>query len=175
MKIRYLSIIALCATLFALSGCDVPTNQTADQKQNQQQAIMNVQAVNAVGMPAITNFQEKRILKNILELRDQQISTVTYITDLYGKLHKVCDSIGYGIPYSTQYTSPQRTMTFSEYEHSPTRNGDALMPQAEPNGLYSPAAADGTWVMCLDAGTKKLAPVYIEPHVVVSPFPLSIQ
>lgn len=164
----------LAFLILSLTACDT-SDQTADQKQATQQAVMNMQAVNAVGMPAITNFQEKRILKNILELRDQQISTVTYITDLYGKLHKVCDSIGYGIPYSTQYTSPQRLMTWDEFHASPTHSGDSLMPQAEPNGLYSPASADGTWVMCLDPASKKLAPVYIEPHVIVTPFALAVQ
>jgi hypothetical protein len=168
---KYLAL----ALMLCLTACDQPPS--ADQKQQQAQADMNIQAVNSVGMPAITNWQEKRILKNILELRDQQISTVTYITDLYGHLHKVCDSIGYGIPYSTQYTAPERTATYNDIlgVSTPFQGHETLMPQAEPNGLFSPASADGTWVMCLDPASKKLAPVYIEPHVVVSPFPIDVK
>jgi len=93
--------------------------------------------------------------------------TTTYIVDLYGKLHKVCDSIGYGIPYATQYTNPQMIDgNSSRY---------LAMPQADPNGLYSPAQAEGTWVQCRDPATKKLFVVYLEPRVVVSPYPLTMQ
>lgn len=125
-----------------------------------------MQADQSVGLPAIMNWQEKRILKNIFELRDQQIKTITYTQDLNAKLHKLCDSVGYGIPYATQYTNPQAIA------YRGSQVGVAVLPQADPNGLYSPASADGTWVMCLNPETKQLAPVYVEPHVVVSPFAL---
>ena len=38
-------------------------------------------------------------MKTIIELRDQAISTTTYLVDLNGQLHKFCDSVGYGLPY----------------------------------------------------------------------------
>ena len=152
--------------MLGLASCGDPLPPGRIEAQNQ--ALMTGQSIQAVGMPAITNFQEKRILKNILELRDQQIKTITYTQDWNAKLHKVCDSIGYGIPYATQYTASSRpALTWETHE-----SGNIVVPQADPNGLYSPASADGTWVMCLNPQTKELAPVYIEPHVVVSPFPL---
>ena len=48
----------------------------------------------------------------------------------------------------------------------------ATVAQADPNGLFAPASADGTWVMCLDPKTKEVKPVYIEPRVIVTPFEL---
>jgi hypothetical protein len=149
--------------LLALAGCDYQPSSASTESQKQE--VMTKQANASVGMPAITNWQEKRILKNILELRDQQIKTITYTQDWNARLHKLCDSVGYGIPYATQYTNPMRQIW-------PDYHDGGTLPQADPNGLYSPAAADGTWVMCLNPETKDLAPVYIEPHVVVSPFPL---
>jgi hypothetical protein len=125
-----------------------------------------MQAVQSVGLPAITNFQEKRVLKQIMELRDTKISTITYLIDWNAKLHKLCDSIGYGIPYATQYTNPSMFM----YRLS---GNAAVLPQADPNGLYSPAAADGTWVLCLNPETKEVTPMYVEPHVIVSTFALN--
>jgi len=162
--IRYVSFIVS----LLLVGCGI--QQTATQKEAHQQEIATIQAINAVGMPAIVNYQEKRMLKQVLELRDTAIATQTYIVDLYGKLHKVCDSIGYGIPYATQFTNPavDTFYTSSSSQHT-------VMPQADPNGLYSPAVAEGTWVQCLDPATEKIAVVYLEPRVVVSPFPLDVK
>jgi hypothetical protein len=51
--------------------------------------------------------------------------------------------------------------------------GNVTLPQPEPNGLFMPAAADGTWVMCLDPKDKAVKPVFVEPRVIVSPFPLT--
>ena len=133
---------------------------------NEAQEQLANEAVMQVGMPAITNFQEKRVYKDILELRDTaNLRTYSYITDLNGHLHKRCDSIGYGIPYATQYTSPQKIA--DHYQ-----GGYAILPQADPNGLYSPASAEGTWVLCKVPNSDKVSPVYIEDRVTVSTFPL---
>ena len=166
MNIAYMGIALL--SLVAIEGpsscAGVPDS---DQKQSAQQEVMLAQATGAIGMPAITNFQERRMLKQILELRDTAVTTVTYITDLSGHLHKVCDSIGYGLPYATQYTNPGKPI--GESEHTL-----AILPQADPNGLFSPASAEGTWINCLNPTTKSVQVVYIEPRVIVSPFALSV-
>ncbi len=138
----------------------------ADEVQNQKQAEMNLQAVQSVGMPDITRFSEKQQLKSIYELRDKAISTDTYIVDLNGHLHHICSSVGYGIPYATQFTNPSQLSGYSS---------SVAMPQADPNGLYSPASADGTWVLCLDPKSKKVWPMYVEPRIIVSAFPLPSQ
>lgn len=149
---------------FTLFGC-IESPNSSDQIQRQQQEQLSKQAVRSVGMPAIVNFQEKRMLKMILELRDTEIKTITYTQDMEGVLHKLCDSIGYGVPYATQYTNPQKY--YREYDH-----GAVGMPQADPNGLFSPPGAEGTWILCLNKETHKMSPVYVEPRVIVSPFVL---
>ena len=155
-------ILAFIAVATLLTACD-SRPETSTQIERRKQEELSLQAVTSVGMPAITNFAEKRMMKDILELRDQNVATYTYITDMNGKLHKICNSVGYGLPYATQYTNPQRV---SDYTH-----GVVAIPQADPNGLYSPASADGTWILCVDA-KGKAKPVYIEPRVIVSPMPL---
>ena len=47
-----------------------------------------------------------------------------------------------------------------------------VLPQADPNGLFSPASADGTWVLCADPKGGKARPVLVEPRAVFSPFRL---
>lgn len=155
-------LIALC---ILLGACAQESTPTSDEIANQKQEQLSKQAVQEVGMPAIVNFQEKRVLKQILELRDTKLVTITYTQDLQAHLHKLCDSIGYGIPYATQYTNPMRVV--QDY-----RESMATIPQADPNGLFSPADAEGTWVLCMNPETKDMAPVYVEPRVIVSTFPL---
>jgi hypothetical protein len=154
----------LLLTLFISCECQ----EFSERVQNKKQEEMNLQAVRSVGMPAIIEFSEKRQLKDILELRDKAVPTITYVRDMGGKLHKICNSVGFGIPYATQYTNPQRVARGDETpEH-----GNVTIPQADPNGLYSPSSADATWVLCLNPKTEKISPTYIEDRITVSTFEL---
>jgi hypothetical protein len=136
-------------------------NQSSDQLQHDQQEILLRAANAATGMPAIVNFEERKMLKRILEIRDQAINTTTYIVDMNGHPHKICDSIGYGFPYSTQFTNPSQ---------NPLKT--VVLSQAEPNGLFSSPTSEGTWISCVDPVSKHMQVVYVEPRVIVSPFPL---
>ena len=149
---------ALIAVMCA--GC---IEQTSDQVQRRQQEKILAEGTSQIGMPAIKNFRERKLLKDILELRDQDgLATYTYVfNELDGKLVFLGESIGYGIPYATQFTNPEK------YEQQ-----GATLPQADPNGLFSPASADGTWVMLKDPNGKDVKPVFIEPRIIVSPFRL---
>jgi hypothetical protein len=155
--------VAIAAMSALMVGCDVKESSTQIERRKQEELTM--QAVTQVGMPAVTNFAEKRMMKDIIELRDQNVATTAYIVDMNGKLHKICTAVGYGLPYATQYTNPMRIAYDSGH-------GSVTLPQADPNGLYSPASADGTWVLCVDPKSGKPRPVFIEPRVIVSPFPL---
>ena len=155
-------IVGACA--IALAGCD--QSSTSDQVQREQQEALSQQSNMVVGMPAISNFSEKRMMRDILEMRDQMHPTYTYLYDMNGKIgEKVCDSLGYGLSGATQYTNPQK-MTYSD------GGGHVLvLPQADPNGLFSPASTEGTWVMCKVPGSDKIQPQYVEPRVLVLTFP----
>jgi hypothetical protein len=150
----------------AESDCDCEGKQSSDDIQRKQQETSLQEGTRQTGMPAIVNFQERKNLKRIIELRDQaKLRTYTYLyNEMQGKLVFFCNSVGFGIPYATQYTNPQKIEYFAN-------RGYLTLPQADPNGLFSPAAADGTWVLCLDAKGEN-QPVYVEPRVVTSPFPL---
>lgn len=157
-------VLFLLVLVFSLSGCGEPSS---DQKQSAQQERILMEGTNSIGMPSIVNFRERRLLKDILELRDQDgISTYTYIVaEQTGKFIFLCDSIGYGLPAATQFTNPQKLdMGAGHY---------VVLPQADPNGLFSPSSAEGTWVMCVDSTKKKALPTYVEPRIITSPYKLS--
>jgi len=158
------SILTLCA--FDGDGCG-DSSPTSDQTQRDQQEHLSQQSNQQLGMPGITNFTEKKILKRLYEMRDQNIATYSYIVDMNGKLHHVCDSYGYGLPYSAQYSNPEKHVYDSQYN-------SFNLPQSEPNGIFMPSSAEGTWIIC--ASTKgQFTPMYVEPRVIVSPFRLNAE
>lgn len=82
-----------------------------------------------------------------------------------GKIIFVGESVGYAIPYSTQYTNPEKL----EFH-----NGPITLPQADPNCLFMPESAEGSWVLLKDPNSDGVKPVYFEPRIIVSPFKLKI-
>jgi hypothetical protein len=162
---KFLKALLIPAVLFcglSLTGC-IEDEDTADDTQRRQQEQMNKEATAQTGMPAITQFTERKNLKRILELRDRaKFVTYTYVmVPGTGERKFLCKSFGYGIPYATQYTNPEK------YEYNGT-----TIPQADPNGLFSPASADATWVLCVNPAGGEPAVVYEENRITVSPFEL---
>lgn len=157
-------LIPLLAIVLQDSGCN--DNRTeADRKADQATQTLTAESANQVGMPGITNFTEMKLARRLYELRDSKIATFAYVPDFQGRLWHLCDSIGYGLPYSVQFTNPLRPFW-------PTQHDTAMIPQPEPNGLFMPAGAEGTWIICAGpTGTEQ--PVYVEPRVIVSPFRLN--
>jgi hypothetical protein len=180
VKLRYPAVALLIVAILALTGCNDEKKPTADDVQTRQQETLLQEGNAQIGMPAIKNFRERKMLKDILELRDQaDFVTYTYLeneyphivhgkTALAGKLTFFGQSIGYAIPYATQFTAPQKPDLHSgEYN-----GGNIVLPQADPNGLFSPASAEGTWIMLKDPNGTEVKPVYVEPRVVTTPFKL---
>ena len=155
-KILIITIFIFC-TFF---GCE----RTADEKQASKTANMMLEINRQVGMPNIINFQQKKLMKMIFELCDKEnLITYAYIkSDYQGKLMFIGKCIGFGIPFSAQFTNPERVTKY--YGQGMT------IPQPDPNGLFMPISSSATWLMMIDPKTNEPRPVYIEPEIVVSPF-----
>lgn len=166
---KWLSIFALpilCIGIMGVDGCD---DNSSDSKQRQDQERILAEGISQTGMPAIKNFRERKLLKDILELRDQNgLTTYTYMVSMTGKLIFLGETVGYGIPYATQYTNPMKP-------YLPGYHDTAMMPQADPNGLFSPASAEGTWILMKNPNGRDVKPVYVEPRIIVSPFKLNVE
>lgn len=155
--------------MVVISSCE-HRPPTSDEKQREEQEKILSEGTSQVGMPSIKNFRERKILKEILELRDQEgLLTYTYLfNELNGKLIFFGETIGYGIPYATQFTNPEKVEYYSRNSNYSTQ----VLPQADPNGLFSPASAEGTWVLMKSPTSNETLPVYIEQRIIVSPFKL---
>ncbi|WP_275552677.1 hypothetical protein [Tenacibaculum piscium] len=167
-------LLALIIALFA--SCNGVRKEPSSDKSQQQQTEQSLQDANKqIGMPAIVNFQERKLFKQILELRDQE-KLITYcylVNEISGKVGQFLGKgIGYGIPAATQFTSPQKLVDVTHYGIDSYQSNDAaVIPQADPNGLFMPTATSATWYMLLDKKGKP-HPVYIEPLIIVSPIKL---
>ena len=165
---RSMMLSLVIVSMLFMTGCGKVKN-TADSKQAAATAKSLAEADRQVGMPAINNFQERKLFKMILELRDQEnLITYAYITTWDGKLVFIGKCVGFGLPYSVQYTNPEKLV----YKNRGINREKILMPQADPNGLFMPQGLSATWLMMLDEQTGEARPVYIEPQIIVSPFPL---
>jgi hypothetical protein len=157
------TLIALAVVSFALMGCKPEPSSDSIQRDQQERILQ--EGTSSIGMPAIKNFREKRLLKMIYELRDQDgLRTYTYIINkMNGKPVFLCDSMGYAINDATGFTNPDKLVR---------DNGTAFgtMTQAEPNGLFTPDSSNAYWVMCL--GDDKPVPVFVAGEIVVSPIKL---
>ena len=142
-KLKQLSILSLASFAIiagCVNGCDsVAYNEDLAEAERQ------------TGRPAI----------NSPELRDDpNFVTYVYIVAMDGSLKFLTKAMGYGFPYSTQYTAPERYYGYG-----------ANTPMPEPNGFFIPDGMSATWIMAIGPDGETFA-MYVEPQIVVSPVKL---
>lgn len=157
------------ASLFI--GCSEKTvSDTSTKMEAKQQEELSKQAIMSVGLPNISNFYEKKTLKKIIEMRDNP-KLVNYLytrNDMTGKWIYEGKCIGFGIPYTTQYTNPEKIAITNDIDLG-NYLGDITntIPQADPNGLYSVPNGTATWVIKVgDKGQQTIE--YIESEIRVT-------
>ncbi len=161
-----LLVVAVVFTFF--QACDAP-QQTSDRVQAAQTEQMLQELNREVGLPNITNFQQKKLMKMIMEECDKE-SLICYAylqSEMTGKLVYIGKYLGYGIPFSAQFTNPEK---IAYKQHNV---GAVTLPQADPNGLFMPTSSSATWLLMVD-DTNTPRVVYLEPSIVVSPFKLNL-
>jgi len=176
-QLMLLAAAAVLVMMLLLCGCVASTKQTADMAQRERTAQAMAEADRQIGMPAIVNYQERKLAKMIFELRDQEdfvcyAYLVNAMTGEVGQFLGKC--LGYGLPYSVQFTNPERIASCWRelgYDRVHSSGSFLSLPQPDPNGLFMPEGLSATWLMLLD-DNGEARPVYIEPQIIVSPFPL---
>lgn len=166
MKKFFVVLVGVAVICTALCGC--VNGGSAKEEAEYQEQLMQ-QAADEVGTPDITEFYEKKLAKEIFELRDDS-SLICYAytrSDMTGKYVFLGRSMGYGLPYSTQYTCPE-TAYWGRNDTSSVSYRDYPLPQADPNGLYSPDGLSATWLWLIDEGTGEPNIAYVEPEIFVT-------
>jgi hypothetical protein len=173
---RMIMSVGLIAMLVSITGCyeNTPSSDAVIMAK-QERALSEM--VKQTGIPAIVNFQEKKMMKMLYEIRDQEdllcyAYLMNQMTGEIGAFLGQC--IGYGLPASTQYSNPDKIIDADKLGYGTYSAGcDAfVVAQAEPNGLFMPEGLSATWLMMIDPETSEPRAVYIEPLIIVSPFPL---
>ena len=160
-------------SVFANSSSEISSVGNAEKVQQRKTEQLMTEANNQIGMPAVKNFQEKKLAKMIFELRDQSdlICHAYLVNTMTGELgYYLGPCLGFGIPYSVQFTNPEKISTYDGGEYGAIN--PITTPQADPNGLYMPTSSSSTWLMLFNPETNEPEPVYIEPQIIVSPFKL---
>jgi len=172
-KIMFI-IVGVVALL--MTGCIEEASQTSDGKIQGQQEKSMKEMVRQTGLPAIKNFQEKKMMKMLYELRDREdlVCHVYLMNQMTGEVGQYLGKcIGYGLPASTQYSNPEKVEQNVYGDRAINREWKVVSrPQAEPNGLFMPEGLSATWLMMIDPETNEPRPVYVEPLIIVSPFKL---
>lgn len=114
----FFACVGICTVLFIVSCFIYAAFHGEDDDEKPRHVI---------GKPAIRNQWERRQYKMIYEQRDKATPTITYVRGRDDELHKLCTSVGYGIPASTKYNAGS---------------------DIEPNDLSVPKSG-GMWIMCL--------------------------
>ena len=171
MRKILLLVVMLVMSVGLFSGCvDVSTEDRQTEATRQLMKEVN----NQIGMPNITEFYEKKMAKEIFELRDNsKLITYAYTQNLDGRFTYIGQCIGFGLPYSTQYTNPMQytgvsTPTIAAGETGRRSWDYQVMPQADPNGLFTPTGLAATWLMIINTETGEREIMYTEPSIVVT-------
>jgi hypothetical protein len=177
MKKTIKVLMVMMMVMVMTVGCiDSGKKATAENTQARETNKILAEIAREIGMPDIVNFQQKKLMKMIFELNDKEdLICYAYIkSDYQGKFTFVGQCIGYGIPFSAQYTNPSKIIDPDSIPGQGYYNGEGtpvVISQADPNGLYMPTSSSATWLIMVDPKTKEMRPAYFEPEIVVSPYP----
>ena len=130
---------------------------------SQSQNLQMEQFLRNQPVPSFDFSLERHILIQLYAARQKAMTTYTVVQSPYtGKVLWSCASIGFPIPYATQLTNPNQV----QWKSGSQWGASAVLAQQEPNGLFSPASSEATWVPCVDE-RGKITPVYEEKKVTV--------
>ncbi len=156
---KIISLVLLGIMALSIAGCTDHTSQSEEMEYTEN---LMKQANDEVGQPNITEFYEKKLAKEIFEKRDDSnLICYVYNQSLDGQYIYIGQSMGYGLPYSTQYTAP----TVDEIVSG---GYTKTVVQADPNGLYTADGLSATWLMMVDDETGETYMMYCEPTIVVT-------
>lgn len=143
---KKLIALALAAgAVFGLSACTDDSSARAQDEKATEAILKDLQKAHPV--PKFAYSQYRQNLTEIVTAQAEATPTTTFFFN-QGVADPVstCSSVGFPIPSTAQLTNPQQIT--DSYQ-----GGYAILPQVEPNGVFTGESA-GTYVICRDANGR---------------------
>ena len=162
---KFIGFMILIAVLIGtLAACG--EENAGMEKDNKRTAQAMDQYTSQVPVPQYSFPWVRYVVKQIMDAQQAGVSTFTYVYNPFlGIMRWSCNSLGYPIPGGTQMTSPDQVIDRNE--------GDVVVAQAEPSGVYPPETAAATMILCVDVEGRTFVR-YEEDYVTTVPFPVQI-
>ena len=156
-------LFVFCFVLFCIMSCNESADTADRVRVNSQQELY---AINQP-IPMFKWSQDRDNLIQIYKMKNESRATYSVVrASGTGEILWHCPSVGFPIPADTQLTNPLQVMYQS--------NGNGVIEQAEPNGLFTSKNTDGTYVICV-LSDGSLTPQYTEQKAEVFTRPVKIE
>ena len=105
MKKSIITLVLIGLIAFLSLGnidCDSEAKPNAEKRQTEQTDKILDEINRQIGLPNLTNFQQKKLMKMVYELCDREdLICYAYIkSDYQGKLMYIGRCVGFGVPFS---------------------------------------------------------------------------
>jgi len=129
-------------TTGSAAGCTGESSAAQEDEATSEQMLKDYQKSQPVEIYKYSQYREN--LRDVLRTQADATPTTTFVFNQgVADPILVCPSIGFPIPSTAQLTNPQQIAR--SYQ-----GGYAIMPQVEPNGVFT-GESSGTYVVCRDA------------------------
>ena len=160
---KTIAAAAAVLAVFTLGACGDPTSPSTKAETNQQEQI-SAQAVQNQPVTSDPWHQMRQNLNEIEHAENTGIQTTSFIFNRSSPDPiQSCPSIGVPIPNTASLTNPEQ-LTAKWFGNSSGSWGSGIVGQMDPNGIYTPQASSGTFVICVGADGNPV-PVYAEGEV----------
>jgi hypothetical protein len=147
---KLIALILALGAVFAFSACTDPSPSAAEQDERSTEAsLRDLQKAHPV--PKFAYSQYRQNLVDIVTAQAEATPTTTFFFNS-GVKDPIfsCPSVGFPIPGTAQLTNPDQIARAS------SSYGYAILPQVEPNGVYT-GETTNTTTICRDANGRGYA------------------
>lgn len=145
---KFVAVAVAIGAAIALSGCEEDTSARAKDEAVTEAVLQDLQKAHPV--PTFKYSQYRQNLVEIITAQAKPTATTTFFYNAgVAKPIYYCASVGFPIPGSAQLTNPEQIT--DSYQ-----GGYAILPQVEPNGVFT-GETTNTTTICRDANGRGYA------------------
>lgn len=159
MKFRFKSLAAVAVigvsamTAVACSSGSTGSGSVANSAASSEASSQGQDSTNLIGNQPVPVYQFSQARQTMINAQDIEANgenTTTFGLSNTGSLVWNCSSIGMPVPAAAQLTNPSQQVVAPDGGGYQENNGDNVIPQMDPFGLYT-GDTTGTYTLCVDA------------------------